>query len=263
MQSGWGSMKSPSKEKTEKDAELKPDVPPKDTVVSETAPQIPEPTTAEPATEAAAAPTTEITEPKSESKPAEAAKEQLDAVSPKEKSGFLSNLLNKRNRSVSPSANMKEAPVKKEETPAAPIKDEVAEPSTAAATEEPSKPVTETPVATETLDKPAEKFEEPAKTDATSPTTNKRQSVIGNLGRRASKAFKGFQAPAKKETATPTSIEAKKAEETVPEAESKPTVNGETKAPEAEHQPSSIGDVTPDSVNIGQAQTTPTVTASA
>lgn len=217
VQSGWNSVKSPSKEKSEKEAELKPEVPPKDTVVSETAPQIPEPTTAteptieEPAT--TAAPTVETTAaPKTESKPAEAAKEKLDAVSPKERSGgFLSNFLNKRNRSVSPSANLKEAP-KKEEAPVAPAKDEVAPTETApaaAAIDEPATTTTETPAApvAEPAEKPAEKIEEPVKKTeepATSPSTNKRQSVIGNLGRRASKAFKGFNTPSnKKENVTP------------------------------------------------------------
>lgn len=260
---------SPSREKDQKEAELKPMVPPKDTGVSETAPQIPEPQTASTdAAEAAAVP--EVSEPKTESKPAEAAKEQLDTISPtQKKGGFLSGLggfINKRDRSVSPSAAMKEPPTK-EETPVVPPKDESAvEP---AAAEEPSMPASEpVPAAAEpTAEAPAEKAaEEPTKTtDATSPTANKRQSVIGNfgnLGRRASKAFKNFQQPPRKENATPVAADAKKEEpmEAAPATEA-PHVNGESESkPE---QQSSIGDVVPDAVTAGHAQTAPTVTASA
>jgi len=272
MQSGWGSMKSPSKEKAEKDAELKPDVPPKDTVVSDTAPQLPEPTSTEPATEAAAAPAIETTEPEHESKPADAVAEPSEAVSPKEKGGFLSNWLGKRTRSVSPSANVKEAPVKKDEAPVVPPKDEPAVGEPAATVDEPTKPATEATTPIDNADKLAD---EPVKTDVTSPSAtnnNKRQSVIGSLGRRASKAFKGFNTPARKENAAPTT---NVAEEATPEAtDAKPLVNGESnKAPEnisaePQHhqQPNGLGggeDLRPDSSNIGQAQTTPTVAASA
>ncbi|KAK5120956.1 hypothetical protein LTR85_005740 [Meristemomyces frigidus] len=269
VSSGWGSLKSPVKEKELKDAELKPDVPPKDAGVSETAPQIPEPTT-EIATDATAPPAIETTEPESESKPAEAAKEQLDAISPNSQpKSFLSGLpfLNKRGRSVSPSAAKKEAPVKQEEIPAVPAKDETAVEPAAAATEDPINPVTEPTAATEPLDKPVEQTEEPAKTEATSPTANKRQSVFGNLGRRASKAFKGYQSP-KKENVAPATTEPKteEATETAPAVADadKPTINGESKALETEQQPSSIGDVVPDAVEAGQPlHSTPTVTASA
>lgn len=263
MGSGWGSMKSPIKEKEMKDAELKPDVPPKDAGVSDTAPQIPDPSTE--ATDAAAVPAVEATEPESEGKSPEAAKEQLDTVSPStQQKGFLSGLpfMNKRNRSVSPSTNMKEAPVKKEETPVVPAKDEAAVEPIAAATEEPVQPVTETSPATDAADK---SIEEPAKTETTSPTTgNKRQSMLGGLGRRASKAFKGFQSPRKENTA-PVATEAKEdAAEDSPAAADKPTVNGETSAPQAEQQQNSIGDVVPEAVSVGQHQeSTPTITASA
>lgn len=111
-------VKSPSKEKSEKEAELKPEVPPKDAGVSETAPQIPEPTTetaAEPAVPVVAA-----TEPEVDSKPVESTKDTTETASPSDKKGFLSGLFpNKRNRSVSPSTTLKDAP-KKEETPAVP-----------------------------------------------------------------------------------------------------------------------------------------------
>jgi len=273
MQSGFSSMKSPSREKSEKEAELKPEVPPKDTVVSDTAPQLPEPTSTEPTTEGAAVPAIETSEP--ENTPADAAKEPLDAVSPKEKSGgFLSNLLGKRNRSVSPSAAMKESPAKKDDAPIAPPKDDLAvtEP-TATGIEEPIKPTTEVPATAETTDSPIDAAADPARTDATTPAGGKRQSVMGNLGRRASKAFKGFNSPAsRKENAVPGAFPTTtKAEETgVPETESTPLTNGETKAadslPVNGHEPeqqNSIGDVGPDAINIGQARTTPTVTASA
>lgn len=258
MSSGFSGFKSPSKEKAEKDAELKPEVPAKDTTVSETAPQIPEP-----ATETTETPTVTSTEPESkeEGKPAEAAKEKLDEVSPQQK-GFLSGLpfMNKRNRSVSPSTNMKEAPKKEE----GPVKEEASpvEPAAVAAPEEATKPA-EVPATTETTtDKPTEKVEEPTS------TPNKRSSVFGNLGRRASKAFKGMQSPVKKENTAPTAAETKSEEatETVA-AEDKPIVNGESKAAEpSEQKPDqTIGDVVPGAVDAGQPQhqATPTVTASA
>lgn len=266
MGSGWGSLKSPSKEKELKDAELKPDVPPKDAGVSETAPQIPEPA-AETTTDAAAPPAIETTEPTSEAKPAEAAKEQLDAVSPNaQPKGFLSGLpfLNKRGRSVSPSATMKEAPAaKQEETPVVPAKDETAVDAPAAAVEEPTTSVPETSTATD----PVKQTEEPVKTETTSPTANKRESMFSNLGRRASKAFKGYQSP-RKENAVPATTQPKTEEvtEAAPAAAEadKPIINGESKALETEQQPSSIGDVVPDAVNAGQPEhSTPTVTASA
>ena len=247
-------MKSPSKEKDQKDVELKPEVPPKDTAVSENPPQIPESaTTTEPSAEA--------TKTETEA-PLDNKKEEVTTPS-KENKNFLSGLsfMNKRNRSVSPSTNMKEAPAKTEATPAA-AKEEPTEP---AKVEEPATetPVTITSAGVEPTEKPEEKTEEPAKTEKTETSTpNKRQSVLGSLGRRASKAFKGIQAP-KKENASPTA-EAKKEETTeAPPAADKPITNGETKPAESTQQ-QTIGDVVPDAVNVGQPQqSTPTVTASA
>ena len=252
-------FKSPAKEKSEKDAELKPETPAKDTGVAETAPQLPKPET-EPETSAAAA----TEESKADEKPAEATKDKPEEASTQQK-GFLSGLpfMNKRNRSVSPSANATEAS-KKEETPA--TKDESAvEPTTVVAPEETVKPA-ETPAATESTDKPAEKSEEPAKEAEATP--NKRSSMFGNLGRRASKAFNRMQSPNKKENAAPAAAETKKEEtnDTAAPAEDKPAVNGENKAeePKSEQQ---IGDVVPGAVNTGeqqqQQQTTPVVAASA
>lgn len=257
MSSGF--IKSPGKEKDQKDAELKPEVPPKDTAVSETAPQIPEPTTD--VTEAAAVPAAESTEAAAETKPAEPAKEQTEATSPKDHKGFLSGFLNKRNRSVSPSANMKEAPKKEEvkkeeqkpEEEAAPVTDDTAEPSTEAA-----KP-NEVPVA-ETSDKPSE-----PKADEKKAEDHRRTSVFSGIGRRASKAFKNFQSPTKKEDVAPATTAKKEETGESKPAEDKPVVNGEAaKAPESEPtQNPTIGDVVPDAVNVGQPQTTPVVTASA
>ncbi|KAK6395275.1 hypothetical protein LTR65_000745 [Meristemomyces frigidus] len=254
INSGWGSLKSPTKEKELKDAELKPDVPPKDAGVSESAPQIPEPATDSLTPDTTAPQVIETTEPTSESKPAEAAKEQLDAISPNtQQKSFLSGLpfLNKRGRSVSPSANMKEAPVKQEETPVVPAKDESAVEPTV---DEPINPVNETSAAID-----------PLETETTSPTANKRQSVFGNLGRRASKAFKSYQSPRRENVAPATTDSAaEEVTEATPAAADadKPIINGESKALGTEHQPSSIGDV--DAVNVGQAQhSTPAVTASA
>ena len=278
MQSGFSSIKSPTKEKDLKDAELKPEVPPKDIGVSETAPQIPEPATE---TAHTAAPVETLNKPVEHSGvPAEASKAKLDEVAatqePK-KSGFLSGLpFMKRDRSVSPSAAMKDAP-KKEEVPALPTKDEAAlDPRS----EEPTKPVVEPATTTPALtgtEHTAAPIEEPLKTNAetTSPAAvspssdNKRQSVFGNfgnLGRRASKAFKGMGAGGAGTSPT------KKEENAVPAASTteakKDVLDTTTPATEGTHateheQPKTIGDVTSDSVNIGQAHTTPTVSASA
>jgi hypothetical protein len=85
--------------------------------------------------------------------------------------------------------------------------------------------------------------------------------VLGNLGRRASKAFKGINTP-KKENAAP-AAEAKKEETTEPaKTEEEPTTNGESKP--AESAPKQIGDVVPDAVNVGRPENQPAaVTASA
>jgi hypothetical protein len=61
--SAWGSLKSPSKEKGEKDAELKPEVPAKDAAVSDAAPQLPETATTEPMETPVVAPVTEAAKP--------------------------------------------------------------------------------------------------------------------------------------------------------------------------------------------------------
>ena len=250
-------MKSPAKEKDQKDAELKPTVPPKDTPVAETAPQLPETTTTE---------TTEET-PKTESevKPEPTDKKEELTTPNKEKPGFLSGLSfsGKRNRSVSPSANTTEAPVTTEDTAlpeipkeASPVEegksDEAIAETTAVDPLKSAEPVTAEASKAETS-----KTESP-KTES---TPNKRQSVLGNLGRRASKAFKGMQAP-KKENAPP-STEAKKEETTeAPKAVEEPATNGETKP--AETQPQQIGDVVPEAINIGKPENQPAaVTASA
>jgi hypothetical protein len=237
--SGFSGLRSPAKEKDQKESELKPDVPPKDPVVADAAPQIPEPTT-ETTVEAGAPATEAAAEPKTEATPAEAAKEET--ASPKEKQGFLSFIKKDRNRSVSPSANMKEAPKKEEAKKEEPAAEAAAEP--AAVPVEADKP------AEPTTDGAADKAAaEPAKTE------NKRQSVLQGLGRRASKAFKGFQSPRKENDAPAAAAAAEPAAE-----EAQPTVNGETKPSEPQSQ---IGDVVGDAVTVSQPQTTPAVAASA
>lgn len=232
-------MKSPSKEKAEKDAELKPEVPPKDTAVSDVPPQLPETTATEPIS--GAPPATEAAKPETEAA-AEAPVAAADVTTPnKEKKNFLSGFRNSsfmsgRNRSVSPAAVTKE-PATKTEAPAVPAKEE--ETPVAAAATEPVKteePVAATDAAAAPLvpgesvaDKPTEeKLAEP-KTDATatSPSNNKRSSVLGNfssLGRRASKAINNMKSP-KKENAAPTTAatESKPVEEESALAADKPT----------------------------------------
>ena len=242
---GWSSIKSPSKDKEQKDAELKPEVPPKDEPVSENPPQLPE-------TNAETEPAAEGFKPETETK-LDTAKDAVTTPG-KEKKNYLSGLsfINKRNRSVSPSEAMKDPPAKTETAAEAP-KEEVAEP---AKTEEPA---AET-IAPESTEEPADKTEEPAKTEASKP--NKRESVLGSLGRRASKAFKGISAPKKENAATTTEDKKDETAEAAP-AVGEPKTNGESKPTESEAQ-QSIGDVVPDAINVGQPQhTTPTVTASA
>jgi hypothetical protein len=206
--SAWGNLKSPSKEKSAQDAELKPEVPAKDATVSEAAPQLPETATTEPIETPVIAPTTDATKPLiTETAPEDNKTNEVLTPNTKERKNFLSGLsfMNKRDRSVSPSAAVKEQPLKTETPAVAPIvpaKDEVV------ATEpvKVEEPVTEVapavaPVSTETAEKPVDKFEEPKAVDATSPNGNKRQSMLGNLGRRASKALNRIQP--KKENATP------------------------------------------------------------
>jgi hypothetical protein len=181
--SAWGSLKSPTKEK---ELDLKPEVPAKDAAVSDAAPQLPETTTTEPIETPVAAPVTDATTPAITEPTPEAAKTET-ATPSKEKKNFLSGLsfMNKRERSTSPSA----AKEHKTET-TEPVKVE--------------EPVTEaTPVVAPAT---TEAVEEPKTSEATSPagtpTANKRQSMLGNLGRRASKALNRIQP--KKENTAPT-----------------------------------------------------------
>ena len=236
-------MRSPTKEKEQKDAELKPEVPPKDEPVSENPPQIPD-TTTEPAEPAA-----EESKTEAEAKP-ETTEEKKEATTPgKEKTKFLSGLsfMGKRDRSASPSTAMKDAPAKTEASPVEVPKE--AEPVEEGKTDE---AIAETTAV------------EPLKPGSEEPTskTEKRQSVLGSLGRRASKAFKGMQTP-KKENAAP-ATETKKEETTeVAPVEDKPTTNGETKPAESQPQ-NSIGDVVPDAITAGKPEHQPAaVTASA
>lgn len=257
-------MKSPSKEKDQKEAELKPEVPPKD----DSAPQIPAPATETPAIQPAVAAVEPETPAAVETKPEEVKtedKKEEVATPTKEKSKFLSGLgFMKRDRSVSPSYVKKEEPVKAEPAktePEAP-KEEASEPAKV------EEPAAETPAVTalpQASDKAAEPTEEAPKEEKTETTPNKRNSVFGNLGRRASKAFKGMQGP-KKENTTP-KVE-KKEGETTEAAADKPVVNGESKPeePKVEEPQQSIGDVVPDAIDAGkpqQAQAPPAVAASA
>ena len=193
--SAWGSLKSPTKEK---ELDLKPEVPAKDAAVSDAAPQLPETTTTEPIETPVAAPVTDATTPAITEPTAEATKTET-ATPSKEKKNFLSGLsfMNKRERSTSPSA----AKEHKTETaaPVVPAKDEVVA-TEPVKVEEPATEVA--PVVAPTT---TEAVEEPKASEATSPTgtptANKRQSMLGNLGRRASKALNRIQP--KKENATP------------------------------------------------------------
>lgn len=245
MQAGFGSLRSPQKEKEEKDAELKPEVPPKDEPVSAEPPQIPA-TNVEPAEEIKAE---ELTT--DEAKPS-TPEEKKDVTTPsKEKKNYLSGLpFMKRNRSVSPATNMNDTPAKTEEVAIADVPKE-AEPVEESKADE---AIAET-TAVEPL-KPATGTEDIAKKE-------KRESVLGSLGRRASKAFKGIQGPQKKENAVPVT-EAKKEETAVAEpAHEEPTTNGEV-SKEGTTQPTIIGDVVPDAVNVGKPENQPaSVTASA
>ncbi|KAM3418964.1 hypothetical protein BST61_g4921 [Cercospora zeina] len=250
VSSGWSGLRSPAKEKDIKDAELRNE-PAAAAPVSDNPPVLPETAGATDSTAAPIAPAVE--EPATEVK-AEEKKEEV-ATPNKEKNNFLSGIggFIKRNRSVSPNTPKKES-AKADEAVAAPAdepavkSEEPATEATAAAAE----PSTEAPI---------EKVDEP-KTETTTP--NKRQSVLGSLGRRASKALNRIQAPKKENTASAAADA--KAEDTaaVKPAEETPAVNGETKKEEAEAQ-KSIGDVVPDAVNVGQPQqeNTPTVIASA
>ncbi|KAK5168318.1 uncharacterized protein LTR77_006887 [Saxophila tyrrhenica] len=235
---GWGNMKSPSKEKEQKDAELKPEVPPKDGAVAENPPVLPETATTEPAEDAL--------KTDGEVKPETAAEEKKATSTPaKEKPTFLSNLSfgSKRNRSVSPSAGATETPVKAEET--SPV-EAPKETEPAAPVEEPK---TEQPIGgTETVDPISPlKPEDATNNTADTKTTDKRQSVFSNLGRRASKAFKGMQSP-KRENTTPA---------TAATTESTPA--------ETEQSQQQIGDVVPEAIadDTKKTEQPPAVAASA
>jgi hypothetical protein len=216
--SAWGSLKSPTKEK---ELDLKPEVPAKDAAVSDAAPQLPETTTTEPIETPVAAPVTDATTPAITEPTPEAAKTET-ATPSKEKKNFLSGLsfMNKRERSTSPSA-AKEHKTETTAAPVVPAKDDVV------ATEpvKVEEPVTEaTPVVAPAT---TEAVEEPKTSEATSPagtpTANKRQSMLGNLGRRASKALNRIQP--KKENTAPTT------DKTVEEDAAAPLV-GDKKADE-------------------------------
>ena len=172
--SSWGGVKSPSKEK---EVELKPETPIKDDIVSEAPPVLPETATTEPTDTEAEANKIESKAETEVIKEDEAKKDEVATpiVTPgKEKSSFLSGLLPKRNRSVSPSANLTtkteaEAPTEAVEEPA-----KIEEPATETVTADYSKDA-----------------EEASKVETSTP--NKRQSVLGSLGRRASKAMSEYQ----------------------------------------------------------------------
>lgn len=165
-------FKSPVKEKEQNDAELKSETA-NETAVSSTAPQLWEPA---PDTTTTTGTTSAIAEPKIEGDKV-AAGETVPSPN-REKKNFLSGLpfLNKRDRSVSPSAASKEVT-------------EISEPA----------PVTPTVAATET----GEKSEEKTTSEEPTANGNKRQSVLGGLGRRASKMLSRGQ-PHRKENVAPT-----------------------------------------------------------
>ena len=246
MQAGWSGMKSPQKEKDEKDAELKPEVPPKDEPVSDAPPQIPA-TSGE-----TVDPTIEVPQLE-EDKPTTSEEKKEVATPGKEKKNFLSSLsFMKRDRSVSPSTPMKEAPAKTEET------SPVEAPTESAPVEENKQ---DDALVEPTSADLMKSTQETPKTEET-PKSEKRQSVLGSLGRRASKAFKGMQAP-KKENIAP-ATEAKKEESpVVAPATEEPITNGEVH--KEEHiQPAVIGDVVPEAINVGKPEHQPaTVAASA
>lgn len=247
VSSGWSGLRSPAKEKDIKDAELKSEGV---NAVSSEPPVLPETAATTDTTAVTAVPAVEepVAEPKVEEQ-----KEEV-ATPSKEKNNFLSGIggFIKRNRSVSPNTHKKE-PVKAEETTAVTASDPIAPTEPIVKAEE---PVTE--IAATAAEPSTETAVEESKTETTTP--NKRQSVLGSLGRRASKALNRIQAP-KKENTAPAATEAKAEEATtVKPAEETPIVNGEGK----KEEPQSIGDVVPEAVNVGQPQhTTPAVTASA
>jgi hypothetical protein len=222
--------------------------------VSENPPVLPETATTEPASEVIIPVTENPTVPgETAAVPAEAvaaapAPASETTTSPtKEKSNFLSSFI-KRSRSVSPSAALKDEPKLDEVATAAP--------TTTAAAEEPAV------VAAPTEEPAAAATTEATTTEEVTPKEPvKRESVLGSLGRRASKAFKGINAPKKESTATSpvAATEATKEEETAAAA----TTTTESAAPATEEsvikpagETVAIADVVPEAVSVGQPNQT-------
>lgn len=247
---GFGSAKSPSKEKEQKDAELTST---SDDVVSEEPPVLPETATTQPTDTVAEADKIEAkAETELQHEHEQEAKKEAVTTPGKEKKLFLNGLsfMKSRQRSVSPANPAAVQSNAEVSTP----KTEATEPTMTDA------PVVES-AAIEPLEKPAVTTEESSK--ATTPSANKRQSFIGSLGRRASKAM-GYKG-AKKENVAPTT-EASEESTGVVDATGQPKVNGEATSdglPAEQKQQQTIGDVVPEAISVGQPQQSPTVTASA
>ncbi|GAB7348455.1 hypothetical protein MBLNU459_g6872t1 [Dothideomycetes sp. NU459] len=269
-------VRSPTTEK--KESEVGPVVPPKDTVVSDEAPQIPEPATETTALDGAAveepvveAPATTVpeTETKTETAAPVAAPAAASTLTPrKEKESFFGGIVNKV-RAKSP-ANLNRS-AKTEEAPVVPPKSE--ERVAAAAPEEPvtaAAPIAaaEEPVAAETAAAPV--TEEPV-TDATNKGTfkeSRRKSFLG-LFRKPSQAVHGSKEAKKEENVTPAAAEKTDESAVTEPAATEETAAAATEAPAAAietkaEEPSSIGDVVPEAVTVGQAHSSnPTVSATA
>lgn len=260
MSSGFASFKSPTREKNQAEGGLgAPEVPPKDTGISDTPPVLPETTTDSSAIDAPAAEVPETTaETSAETAPETATEtapvETSTAAAPatEKKGGFLSGLpfMTKRNRSVSPS------PAAATEAPAVPAKNDepVAESTEAPKIEEPAAEVT--PAAATTEEDP------PTKT--TSPTANKRNSIVGNfssLGRRASSAFTGRN-KVKKDSVSPAPVTENTEGSAI--ADDTPAAD-ETVVPETEKAENSVvGDSATDAgLTNGHAETSTPVAAAA
>lgn len=248
VSSTWGSMKSPAKEKDLKEVELKPEIPATDAgIVSENPPVLPETGSTEPAAETALP---VVAEPAVEAKTETTTEAPVEA--PKEKNNFLASLI-KRGRSVSPSTSKKTI-ASKEEAPAVPAVPAAETGEPVAKAEVPT--AAAEPVVADSTEQ-AGKIEEP-KTEA---NVNKRQSMLGNLGRRASQALNRMQTPKKQSGAVATTEPTAEEVNEVKPVEETHAVAGEEKATDA--QPA-IGDVVPEAVSAGQPQQpTPAVAASA
>lgn len=241
-------MKSPTKEKDLKEVELKQETPATDAgVVSENPPVLPETGSTEPAVETALP---VVAEPAVEAKTETPAEAPVDTPA-KEKNNFLASLI-KRGRSVSPSTSKK--PATKEEVPAVPVVPATETTEPVVKSEEPA--TVAEPVVADTTES-AEKVEEPK----TETSANKRQSMLGSLGRRASQALNRMQAPKKQSPAVATTEPTNEEVAEVKPAEETTAVTSQTK--ETEAQPT-IGDVVPEAVSAGKPQQpTPAVAASA